>query len=144
MGNWIFGRNGKATLLFDSDCIRKNKGQVIAWISGVNLYALNGKHIGWFENGVLYDSQNEVLAFTNDASEYLPSFLGISGTPGIPGFAGKPRRPGFSGVPGRPGIDGWSQNNLETYFKSNLIRRKKWDFKNGATILKVHGQTLII
>ena len=118
MTEWIFDRNGMAKLLFDDDCIRNDTGQVIAWISGVNVYSLNGRHVGWFENGVLYDSKNKMLGFIRNVSGYLPSMPGISGVPGTPGLSGKPGRPGLSGNPGRPSYGGWSEENLGKYFNS--------------------------
>jgi len=116
MSNWIFDRNGHATVILDSDCIRSSRGQVIAWISRNNVYTLQGSHCGWFEDGVLYDSHNRVLGFLPNATGYLPSRPGIGGTPGTPGFAGHPGRPGFSGAPGRPGCGGWSNEDLAMYF----------------------------
>jgi len=116
MTQWIFDRNGRATLILDSDCFRNNRGQVVAWISGTNVYTLNGRHCAWFEDGVLTDSHNRVLGFLRNATGHLPSRPGIGGTPGTLGFAGRPGRPGFSGTPGRPGRGGWSTEDLQTYF----------------------------
>ena len=118
MSDWIFDRRGHATLILDSDCIRDSNGQVIAWISGANVYTLQGSHCGWLEAGVLADSSNQVLGFIRSATGHLPSRPGIGGTPGTPGFAGRPGRPGFSGTPGRPGRGGWSNNDLASYFDS--------------------------
>lgn len=116
MADWMFDRNGHATLIHDSDCFRDGHGKVIAWISGNSVYSLRGRHRGWFEDGVLYDSQNRVLGFLHDATGYLPSRPGTGGAPGMPGFGGRPGRPGFSGIPGRPGHGGWSNEDLSTYF----------------------------
>ena len=116
MGEWMYNRNGKAVLIQDSDCLRSNHGQVVAWISGNNVFSINGRHCGWFEDGVLFDSCNCVLGFLSAATGQLPSRPGIGSTPGTPGFAGRPGRPGFSGIPGRPGRGGWYTNNLEAYF----------------------------
>lgn len=117
MSEWIFDRNGRATVILDSDCIRNSHGRVIAWVSGNNVYTLKGRHCGWFEEGVLYDSGNRVLGFIQNATGHLPSTPSTGGTPGTPGFAGHPGRPGFSGTPGRPGYGGWSNENLASYFK---------------------------
>lgn len=116
MADWIFNRNGQATLIYDNDCIRSNHGQIIAWINGNNMYSMTGRHKGWFENGVFYDSQNKAIGFLSNATGYLPSRPGMSGRPGMPGFAGRPGRPGFSGTPGRPGYGGWSTYTFEQYF----------------------------
>lgn len=115
MADWIFDRHGRATLILDSDCIRNSRGQVVAWISGDNVYTLQGRHCGWLEDGVLADSHNRVLGFLRNATGHLPSRPGIGGTPGTPGFAGRPGRPGLSGTPGKPGRGGWSNEDLAAY-----------------------------
>jgi hypothetical protein len=116
MASWLFDRSGHPEILFDGDKLRSSRGVVIGWISGENVYSLNGHHAGWFEGGVVYDRQNRALAFLADAGGHLPSRPGLAGTPGVPGFSGVPGRPGFSGTPGRPGMGGWSNEDLSTYF----------------------------
>lgn len=116
MADWLFDRGGRARILHDSDKLRNNQGRVIAWISGNNVYSLRGRHVGWFEGGVLFDSRNCPIAFARNRTMGLPSVPGIGGTPGMPGFAGGPGRPGFGGVPARPGRGGWSQHDVEEYF----------------------------
>ncbi|WP_242920932.1 4-fold beta flower protein [Pontibacter liquoris] len=116
MADWIFNKSGNATMIYDSDCIRNNRGQVVAWLYGNNIYSLSGQHKGWFDGGVFYDSNNKAIGFLSNSTGYLPSRPGISGRPGMPGFSGKPGRAGFSGVPGRPGYGGWSVHNFENYF----------------------------
>jgi hypothetical protein len=120
MKDWIFDRRGNATLILDSDCIRSSYGQVIAWVSRNNVYTLQGSHYGWFEDGVLADSFNQVLGFIRNSTGHLPSRPGFSGTPiGTHGFACRPGRPAFSGTPTRPGRDGWSSQDLASYFIRN-------------------------
>ena len=117
MADWIYNKSGNASIICDNDCLRNNFGQVIAWIRGLDVYSLNGNHIGWFEKGIIYDSNNGVLGFIRNRTGHLPSTPGIAGTPGTPGFGGKPGRPGFSGTPGRPGYGGWSTRDLSKYFE---------------------------
>lgn len=116
MADWIFNVNGDATIILNDVCLRNSYGNVIAWINYNNVYSLDGNHIGWFERGILYDSNNEVLGFIRNRTGHLPSIPGIGATPGMPGFSGRPGIPGLSGVPGRPGYGGWSNRNLATYF----------------------------
>lgn len=118
MAEWLFDRNGRARLLKDGDCFRNDRGSVVAWISGINVYCLGGQHVGWFDGGVLYDSKNRALGFGRDATGYLPYRPGLAGVPGIPGFAGRLGRPGFSGAPGQPGFGGWSDKDLSGYFET--------------------------
>jgi hypothetical protein len=116
MPEWVFNRNGRAVIVFDDDCLRNGYGQVVAWIYNINVYDLNGNHIGWYEHGILYDSNNNVLGFIRNRTGHLPSIPGIGGIPGTPGFAGKPGRPGLGGTPGRAGFGGWSNTLMEDYF----------------------------
>ena len=119
MADWIYGSNGQANIIHDNDCFRNKGGQVIAWINRNSVYSLSGLHVGWFDDGVLYDSDNNVIGFLRDCTGGLPSRPGIGGTPGTPGFCGRPGRPGLRGVPGRPGRGGWSTKNLANYFTNN-------------------------
>jgi len=79
MTDWIFNKRGRATLIFDEDCFRDNRGKVVAWIRGEDVYSLDGRHKGWFEGGVLYDSKNRALGFLADSTGHLPSRPGIGG-----------------------------------------------------------------
>lgn len=116
MAEWIFDRGGRPTLILDSDCIRNSRGQVVAWISNNSVYTMQGRHVGWFDGGVISDSRNQVLGFIRNATGSTPGRPGLAGTPGLPGFGGRPGRPGFAGAPGRPGRGGWSIENLSAYF----------------------------
>ena len=77
-----------------------------------------GKHIGWYESGIVYDFDNKILAFERNAKG-LPYYPSLCGTPCFPGIPGKPGRPCFSGIPGRPGNRGFSNQDVLEYFKSN-------------------------
>lgn len=116
MANWLFDKGGSASLILDGDLVRSSRGVVVGWVVGSNVYSLNGKHLGWFEGGVIYDSHNCALAFSRNRTGTLPSVPGLGGTPGMPGFSGVPGRPGFSGTPGMPGRGGWSKHNAAEYF----------------------------
>ena len=63
------------------------------------------------------DSNNDVIGFTRDHTQHLPSHPGCCGTPGIPALEWKPGKPGFEGEPGRPGYGGWSSMDFEDYIK---------------------------
>ena len=116
MAEWLFDKGGRACLILDQDRVRSNRGVVVGWISGSNVYSLSGQHIGWFEGGVIYDSRNAALAFARSHSGSIPNTPGLAGTPGMPGLAGIPGRPGLAGAPGRPGRGGWSTHEPAGYF----------------------------
>ena len=117
MAEWMFDRHGKARIIWDSDKLRSSHGVVVAWIEEPNVYFRGGRHAGWIEDGVLFDSHNRVLGFLRDAEGNLPSRPGLAGTPGMPGLAGTPGRPGFAGAPGRPGRGGYSSDDIAEYFE---------------------------
>jgi len=116
MAEWLFDRNGRPRIILDAEKIRSRQGKVIAWISRNSVYSLQGRHLGWFEGGVVSDSGNCPIAFSRNRTAGLPSAPGMSGTPGMPGFSGVPGRPGLAGTPGRPGRGGWSRLDVEEYF----------------------------
>jgi len=118
MADWLFNKTGLAQLILDGDYIRNAHGSVVGWIKGENMYSLGGRHIGWFDDGVIYDSNNCALAFIHTRTGSLPSVPGLSGTPGMPGFSGVPGCPGFSGTPGKPGRGGWSKHSADEYFNA--------------------------
>ena len=115
MAKWIFNRNGQAGAIDCGDAIYDRNGTFRLWVYGRNLYNRNGTHVGRTEEGVFYDSNNDVIGFTLDHTQHLPSNPGNGGNPGMPGLGGRPGRPGFSGEPGRPGYGGWSRTLLEDY-----------------------------
>jgi hypothetical protein len=100
--NWLFNRSGHPQLFLHGDVFVSNGGKILGWSVGNSVYSLSGHHLGWYEDGVLYDGQNRPLAFTSDSTGYIPYRPGLSGVPGTPGIPGIPGRPGLSGVPGRP------------------------------------------
>jgi len=118
MAEWLFDKSGNARAILDHNKIRDSRGEVVAWMTGENLYSLGGSHMGWVEGGVIYDCDNCAIGFTRNRTGSLPSVPGLSGVPGMPGFSGVPGRPGFSGIPGKPGRGGWSNRDLEHYLKS--------------------------
>jgi hypothetical protein len=117
---WMYDKNGHACMFVYDDRLISRDGKNLSWISGTHVYGLrSGKHLGWFENGVIYDCNNEVLAFFQRATR-LPYHPGLSGVPGTPGIPGKPGRPGFGGIPGRPGYRAsFSDYDPINYFLGN-------------------------
>ena len=117
MPEWLFDRNGKPQIIEDGDCFVSADGRAIGWISGNSAYSLPGRHVAWYEDGVLYDGSSLAIGFRARASGYLPSRPPLGVTPGMPDFSERPGRPGLSGVPGRLGFGGWSHIRLERFFR---------------------------
>ena len=63
----------------------------------------NGQHVGWMENGWVFDIRRRPVAFTRNATggPARPGRRGVPGRPGVPGKPGKPGRAGMRGKPGR-------------------------------------------
>ena len=62
---WLYNKKGQAKLFKYGDRFISCKGKNLAWIYSENVYNIRtGKHIGWYEKGVLYDRNNNVIAFT--------------------------------------------------------------------------------
>ncbi len=119
--NRLYSRNGQALLFVYNDRFISKDGKNLGWLFNNNVYGLrNGEHLGWFENGVLYDGSNSVIAFSRDASGYLPSRPGLGGIPDTSGIPGKPGTPGFSETPGRPGYGGWPSQSIDDFFASHF------------------------
>lgn len=118
--DWLYDKNGKAQFFVYKDRFISKHGQNLGWLFNNNVYGLHtGNHIGWFEHGILYDGQNNIIAFSRKATRYLPSVPGLGGTPGTPGIPGRPGTPGLSGIPGRPGYGGWSRLSLADFFENH-------------------------
>lgn len=118
---WIFNRNGQAAALDCGDSIYDRNGRFQLWIIGHNLYSMYGHHVGWAENGIYYDSDNQVIGFTRDHTGHLPYSPGYCGEPGLPlFFSPKPALMAYAGEPGRPGYSGWSRILLEDYIQQKL------------------------
>jgi hypothetical protein len=99
----LWDKNGSVVGWMDKDEVLDPDGRYRAFINGNSVYAYSGgEHIGWFEQGWIWDSNNDALVFTSSATGG-PARPGLRGLPGRPGIRGKPGRPGLSGVPGKPG-----------------------------------------
>jgi hypothetical protein len=97
--------------------VRDDRGVVVGWVGGSNVYLLHGEHVGWFEGGVISDSTNCALVFSLNRTGYLPHVPRVTGTPNIPAFSGNPATPGFSVTPGKPGRGDWSRHDAGEYFR---------------------------
>ena len=119
MVKWFYDKDGSAVVFQHEDMLLSKTGKRLCWIYRGSIYGLRtGKHIGWFEDDKVFDSDNRVLLFDRYASglPYKPAIGSIPGTPGIPG---KPGKPGFGGIPGRPGRCGFSHYDSIDYFIDN-------------------------
>jgi hypothetical protein len=122
MAEWFYDRHGQAQLfLYEEDRFISKNGRNIGWTIGSNVYSLIGMHVGWYENGILYDRHNKVIAFKLNRSGFLTSFTGVIGdTPRLPSIPSRPGRPGLSSKMNRLGPGGWSTKSLQEMFLVNF------------------------
>jgi hypothetical protein len=55
-------------------------GKPVAYLDQTNVYGFNGKHLGWFKNGAIYDHEGNLVAASANR------FKGSVNTPPIKGF----------------------------------------------------------
>jgi hypothetical protein len=116
VAEWIYDQYGLAGAILDDYSIRNRNGDVVAWVFGIGVFALPGDHIGWFEDGVLFDSDNCALGFVNAAKGLKLVTPTIVSTPAIPPLPRRPSTPRLHGKPGRPDPGPWSRHALDAYF----------------------------
>jgi len=112
----IYGSTGQVVAWRDGDDVLNLYGQYVAFIHNGNLISYSHEgHIGWFEDGVFWDSNFTAVGMLRVISASLPR-PGYGGTPGRPGKSGKPGRPGIPGTPGRPGrSNSWSSQRWDDW-----------------------------
>ncbi len=122
MAEWLYDRQGQAQLfLFEEDRFISKSGRNLGWTFGNNVYSLIGMHVGWFENGILYDRNNRIIAFNLKQTRNLVHFSDMIGEiPSMPRIPVKPEVPGLSGKSSRSGLGGWSNVSLQEMFRLNF------------------------
>jgi hypothetical protein len=101
MAEWIIDRNGAPVLIQDEHCFRSPRGDVVSWLFGNGVYAVNGDHIGWFEISTLYDVHNRIVGMLQHtcaplSAERLP--------PPMPEFSRRPHVPRLKVRHSRPPV----------------------------------------
>ena len=77
MDKSLFDKNGEAVAYITDDYHRTIylwDGQQVAYLYNDRLvYGINGRHLGWFIDGVIYDNGGERIGFTAEACPVSPS-----------------------------------------------------------------------
>ncbi|MBQ7276483.1 MAG: hypothetical protein IJS58_04450 [Bacilli bacterium] len=61
---WFYDKHGQAVFYKCDDRLISRHGENLCWIFGNYVYSLkNGRHIGWFEAGKIFDIENGIIAF---------------------------------------------------------------------------------
>lgn len=100
----IYNRYGEPILrLFDNGRFVTFDGASVGFLHGDNLYNYRGRHVGWYEGGLMRDHHGAVVGFgenpTDTPRPFLP-FKQFKPFPGFPEF--EPHRPMRQFVPFKP------------------------------------------
>ncbi|QYF93348.1 hypothetical protein KY495_22180 [Massilia sp. PAMC28688] len=115
MATWVYDEIGCAGAILDEFCIRNLAGNTVGWVFGLSVFSLKGDHIGWFEDGVFYDVENNVLGFLADARGLPLEPPALAPEPPLPALSKRPYVPTLRGRTARPVGKGWSTFCLATY-----------------------------
>ncbi|MBI2079336.1 hypothetical protein HYT84_01105 [Candidatus Micrarchaeota archaeon] len=112
---WLFDRNGQAQLfLYDDGRFISRDGRNLGWLFGTVVTNLGGVQVGWFENGVLYDRDGAVLAFSQNASGSF-SRPSLGGTPSF-SLPSNPGKPNLKSTISSGRSSNWSHRSLWSVF----------------------------
>lgn len=93
----------------------------MGWVFGLSVFSLKGEHVGWFEDGVLYDIENRVLGFVPGAPGMQLEMPALAPEPAMPAFSKRPYVPGLRGRCLRPRGGGWSSQSLSSVFAQHRV-----------------------
>jgi hypothetical protein len=116
---WVFDEIGCAGAILDDFCIRNLNGNTVGWVFGLSMFSLKGEHIGWCEEGVFYDIQNNVLGFVPGAAGLRLEPPALACEPPLPTFSKRPHVPTLRGRFARPAGQGWSRFCLASYLEQS-------------------------
>lgn len=54
-------------------------GKPVAYVSGDNIYGFNGKHLGWWEKGIIRDHDGNAVGVTKEAASMYTQYEGYKG-----------------------------------------------------------------
>jgi hypothetical protein len=76
----LYDKSGKP-LVYISDDIDKTiylwEGKPVCYIYEDKLYGFNGKHLGWFVNGILYDNDGLRIGYTKNTCPCVTSVQSV-------------------------------------------------------------------
>ncbi len=84
MVTWVVDEIGCAGAILDEFCIRNLAGNTVGWVFGLSVFSLKGEHIGWYEDGVFYDIENNVLGFIPGAKGLALECPALAAEPAMP------------------------------------------------------------
>jgi hypothetical protein len=117
---WLYDKNGDAKLYLEEDKFMSNDQRIIGTLDGEDVYAVSGEYIGSFIKGVIYDTDDRIVALTEHAQGYVPTGDDVFGSPTMPDVEYAPNGLGLSGNPVNPVHGGWSDETLDDFFGVEL------------------------
>jgi hypothetical protein len=111
---WVYDEIGCAGAILDEFCLRNLSGDTVGWVFGLSVFSLKGEHIGWFEDGALFDVDNKVLGFVPGAVAAL-ELPALAPEPPMPVLSKRPYVPTLRGRTARARGTGWSAHSLASY-----------------------------
>ena len=123
MHTWVFDETGVAGAILDEFCVRTTLGEPAAWLFGLSLFSITGEHIGWCEDGVLFDVDNRMLGFVPGAPGLAHDFPAMLAPPPMPTLSKRPHVPTLRARPARPARSGWSTCALGDYLERYTAAR---------------------
>lgn len=99
----IYDKSGEVVAWYDNGEVLDSSGNYVAFINNGSIISYSGVgHLGWFEEGVFWNSDFQAVGILRQHSASIP----------MPGLGGTPGRPGIPGTPGRPGrSNNWSNKS---------------------------------
>lgn len=134
MATWIYDEIGCAGAILDEFCIRNLAGNTVGWVFGLSVFSLKGDHIGWFEDGVFYDVENNVLGFIAGAKGLALDPPALAPETALPVFSKRPYVPTLRGRTARPAGKGWSTFCLATYLAFTEVPSARAPFMPRRTL----------
>jgi len=112
---WIYDEIGCAGAILDDFCLRNLHGHTVGWVFGLSVFSLKGEHIGWYDDGAIFDIHNNVLGFIAGAPGLPLEQPALAPEPALPAFSKRPHVPALRGRVTRPSGKRWSAFSLTAY-----------------------------
>ena len=78
----LYDSDGEADAYIDTDdemTIYLWKGKPVAYLDSDSIYGFNGKHLGWFEDGIIWDHKGYAVGFIKGAVNKFTKFEKFKG-----------------------------------------------------------------
>lgn len=118
---WLYDATGSPAAILDEFCIRDGAGEPAAFMFGLSAFSLRGEHIGWFEEGILFDADNRIVGFVAGARGLPRDFPSPEPAPPLPLFGKRPLAPPLRARPVRRPSSGWSSHLLGDYLEQRAL-----------------------